>query len=307
MRWLAVALSACLIASPALAASPGEEAFIRGRELFVAQQYAKALPLLEKSYQLTPSPNSLLLIARCRKELGDVEIAEARFRETLAEAEKRIAAGDAQYEPTATAARTEGAALRAKLAVLRVRVKNADSGTVVITPFTRATIDATVVELVHRPGHFVMTVRTADGRVFDREIDLVAGQSTLIELDAAKPAEKIAPPPAPPAPESPATSSWLVPTGVVFTVLGAGGIAAFGVLGSKSAATYRSLESSCAPTCGADRRGEADTAERQQTIANVALGIGAVALVTGVVMIVAGLPKTETKNVAHLTPGGFVW
>jgi len=316
MRWIAAALSACLIvtslAAPGLLAAPAEaqDAFNKGRELFVAQQYVKALPLLERSYALVPSPNSLLLIARCRRELGDVEIAAARFAETATSADAKVAAGETQYEPTAKAAHSEGDALRKKLATLRVTVTNADKGTVIITPFTRTPIDSSgTIEILHRPGHFVATVRTADGRVLDREVDLVATQTASIDVDVARPAPSPAPAPKVlAAPESPKPASWLLPTGIALGVVGAAGIATFGVLGSRSDATYRDLEESCAPTCGSDRRDEADRAEREQTIANVALGVGAVVLVTGVVLIIKGWPtKSEPSQTAGLTVHGFVW
>jgi hypothetical protein len=78
----------------------------------------------------------------------------------------------------------------------------------------------------------------------------------------------------------------MLPAGIVLGAAGIVGVGSFAYFGSKSRATYRDLEDRCAPLCGEDDRDDADRAETQQTIANVSLIAGGVALIAGTTLVI---------------------
>ena len=110
-------------------ASQGDRAdqlFAQGTELFMQGRYVDALDVFRQSHKLVPSPNSGLLIARCLSRLGRSAEAAEVFASVEAEARQRAARGEARYTATAEAAANEGAAIRATLGAVRIRVPPSD-------------------------------------------------------------------------------------------------------------------------------------------------------------------------------------
>jgi tetratricopeptide (TPR) repeat protein len=294
---IGVVLALVVRTAPAVADTDFEEAtrrFERGSQLFLERRYADALAELERSYALHPSPNSLLLIARCERDLGRFELAAEHFAKATAAAEARVSAGESQYRETVESARGEGATVRAMLGTIRVRVPGAPAGTLVETPHTRALLDASGgAEVLHRPGPVRVRVKAPDGRSATRSVTVSARAWADLELalDRDQPASRAPPPPRrTPEPEPDRApgeeSSWMLPAGIVLGAAGIVGMGSFAYFGSKSRATYRDLEGRCAPLCGADERDDADRAETQQTIANVSLIAGGVALLAGTTLVI---------------------
>src|SRR5688572_16618365 len=79
--------------------------FEQGSKLFLEKRFERALEVLEESFQLYPSPNSLLLIARCERDLGRLEDAAQHFAEAAAASDARVTAGEDKYKKTAESAR----------------------------------------------------------------------------------------------------------------------------------------------------------------------------------------------------------
>src|SRR5690242_12985528 len=82
------------------ASSSTEEAaklYADGAQLFVEGKPREALVLLERSFELHPSPSSSLLIARCQRDIGRTEEAADTYDRTIAEAERLAEAGDAVH------------------------------------------------------------------------------------------------------------------------------------------------------------------------------------------------------------------
>ena len=325
-RAAAMCLGLALLPPPAAAQvgkpSPDqtEEArklFAEGSDLFLKKRYQDALELVQRSYLLVPSPNSALIVARCLRDLERPEEAAERFADAAAQAEARVAAGEQQYAPTAEAARKEGAAVRATLANLRVRMKNVVDDTVVETGSTRAPVGREgLVELLHRPGRVVVVVRAPSGVAVRRAATLTAGSWTTLEVDLAGDEPPPATPPpvapsagstAPPAPSSPPVGSppdaqpaepraWMVPAGIAAGGVGLVGLGMFIGFGLKSRATFDDLEARCAPLCGDAERSEADEGERDAVIANVGLAVGVVGLVGGATLLALGWPRDAARS-----------
>lgn len=105
-----------LLFAPALAhAEPAQEHYSAGRESYRAGLYGRALEEFERSYAVSPSPNTRLYIARSLRELGRHAEAGEHYRATIREADER----GAKYIPARHAAETE-------LHDVDVRIERAD-------------------------------------------------------------------------------------------------------------------------------------------------------------------------------------
>lgn len=311
---LALALAVPLVSasSPARADTedPRDEAkrlFTAGSSELLVKHYAEALDDLRASYKLVPSPNSGLLIARCLRELNRRVEAVEMYGVVAADARRRAAEGDAKYGQTADVAANEGAALRATLGLVRVRVAHAAPGsTIEVDGVARPATEGDVVVL-HVPGDVTVRFKPRTGAEQSQRGTLVAGGDVKMEFTAAaEPAAQAgtSAPRAAPKPSSDEPPSWTVPASIAagtVAVIGAGVFAGFAL---KSGATYDSLNTRCgAAGCGAADRAEADTGKRDQTIANVGLAVGIAGAAAAVVFLLvrAYSPRAATS----LTAGSF--
>lgn len=97
-------LTAALVLAPALAhAEPAQEHYSAGRHSYRAGLYGRALEEFERSYAVSPSPNTNLYIARSLRELGRLAEAREHYRATIREAGER----GAKYGAARDAAESE--------------------------------------------------------------------------------------------------------------------------------------------------------------------------------------------------------
>ena len=107
---LAVWLAAPTPASAQLsAAAEAQLRFSRGRQRFVAHDFAPALEEFRASRSLVNSPNTQLYIARCLRGLGRNAEALGEFQRAAAEAADRIAVGAAVFHHARSGANRVGA------------------------------------------------------------------------------------------------------------------------------------------------------------------------------------------------------
>src|SRR5262245_23022880 len=104
-----------------------QQRYDKGVTLFGQGQYDAALAEFRGSYQILASPNTHLMIARSLGELGQLVEAFGEYEAVAREAADRAAA-DPRYALTEETARNELAALRRRLAFVRVLVTNAPAG-----------------------------------------------------------------------------------------------------------------------------------------------------------------------------------
>jgi hypothetical protein len=275
--------------------------FRKGSSLYRDGHYEEALEALRGSYDRVASPNSELLIARCLRELGEPVEAESAFAQAEATAQARVTAGEPRYAPTAEAAAAEGAKVRATLGLLRVRIENPQ-------PDMRLEIGGRGAEiplggevvLRHAPGDIEVTLRSSSGEQ-KQVVTMRAGSETTVDLAPVPHADAVAPPapapevppaspPAPPAPALAATPlppaiepapGWFAPVAIGAGVVAAGGLGVFVGFGLASNQNYVDLRDRCGPDrCGSLDLEQANAGKRQQTIADVALGVGVVAAAT---------------------------
>jgi tetratricopeptide (TPR) repeat protein len=104
-----------LFASPAWAADPpppeAREQYRLGLEFYDERQYEEALKKFRASYEIFPSPNSELYVARCLRAMGRTEEAIAAYEHAV-ELGRARAESDPKYADTYRVARSELAVLK---------------------------------------------------------------------------------------------------------------------------------------------------------------------------------------------------
>ena len=306
--FLAIALVCGIagVAVPAAAQEPDPSVdaarvdFAEGQGHFRSKRWNDALKSFERSYAQVPSPNAQLMIARCLRELGRCSEAATSFKETEAEARKRVKSGETKYADTAEAAAKEGNVVAAGLGTMKIHVTRSAGATLTVDKKTvalSATGDAT---LLHEPGAVQIVVRGADGTEQRQTATVVAGNTSEMEFavsdtKTSAPSQATKPLPPPTEPTQKETSrmpGWFWPA-----TLAAGGVTLAGAgvgfgFGAASNAQYNDLVQRCDDHCtSAQDRAQADTGARNQTIANVGYGVAIVGLVATGVIVILGLTR----------------
>ena len=282
--------------------------FAEGSALYLAGQYEGALAALERSHQLLASPNSELVMARCLRELGRLVEAREAFESAELEAHRRAIEGAPRYAQTADSAASEGAAVRASLGTIRVRIEGVDSS-------AKLTIDAVPTEVAageivvwHVPGQVAVSMRSSSGLEQRQVVTVRAGVEVAIGFGApkgasAEPTSLAQPDPrAQPLVESPRrppdragdrapgkpAPAWAFPALVVsggVTLVGAAIFAGFGIAANDE---FRKLQRFCAQGCSPADKPKANAGKTDQLVANIALGATSVAAAaTGTFAVIA--------------------
>lgn len=288
-------------------------AFKKGQALFNQRKFGLALAEFQKSYDTVNSPNSLLFIARCQAETGQLKDAYRTFNRVVVEADARVAA-EPKYAPTRDSATAERDELTKKLALITVNVANADDSTRVTLAGGPLPSDEWGKPQPMDPGATEVVLEQGSNPPVRKPVSLEVGRSEVVELDALAAAAPMPPPTAPPPPqeESSGGMSPLVPVGIGVAGVGVVGMVIFAIAGSGANSTYSDLEALCGGerSCPESDRAEAvelqDSGRGQQTLANVGLVVGAVGLAAGATLLVIGLSSgdepSETASAAPSMP-----
>lgn len=253
---------------------------VDGSNLFKQERYEDALGKLERSYELVPSPNSALMIARCLVKLDRPVEAYEHFQKAEREASTRLEE-QPRYRPTLEAAKSEGQAVRDTLGAVVVRVYDAPAGTVVELQGRKQPLERGEATLLGKPGRAEIVVRMPDGKTIARPTELQAGGEASLGITLERP--KKTKPSKKPAPDEPLP--WQA-----IAALTSGGVAvvAFGLaigFGVHGAQIYNRLERDCKPRCGPEYAGDIEEGERAGIVANVSLAIGFVGVAAGVAFL----------------------
>jgi hypothetical protein len=286
------------------------KAFTKGRDLILAGKQAEALPVLTRSFQLLPSPNTELLIAHAEKGLGRKARAAGHYLNVATNAQAEVAKGQTKYEETVAEAKRALAELGPSLGVVEITAGPMVKGTVTRSAEDVASFVGSA-RIFAEPGR--VTIKAADGP--EQSVEIAAGKTQKVDLTASAQAEK--PPPSPiekPAPEPSGGIGGLGIAGVVIGGVGLVGVGVFAGLGSSASSTYDELVA-----CGCSLEEAAalrEDGKQAQLIANVSLGVGLGLVAGGVTMLIVDLvaPKKsdEAPPVARVAPmvaidqsGGF--
>ena len=316
---LSLSRTAEAAASPADAAA-AQSLFDESKKLMAAGQYASARPKLEESERLDPSPSTKFYLADCYQHLGQVASAWALYLEVASESK---AAGRAEREQFA---RKRAEELAPKLSRLTVTVPaGADAAGLEIKrdgKLVGAGQWGTAVPV--DPGKHTITATQPSHLDWSQTVDVAPGGKTAtIEVPALAPAPVVAPvvaaKPQSTTPEStPAASSAVDSTSpaaetgdhrratrrTIALVTGGVGVAALGVGGVFGGLAIAKNNQSMSGGCNGDLCNAAGLSLRQNaqsdaTISDIVLGVGAAAVVAGVVLWVTA-PSAHTSQSARL-------
>jgi hypothetical protein len=156
--------------------------FQLARQYYDAHRFADALPLFQASYAAQSSPNTLMYIGRCQRQLGHLRDAYVTMSRAAADANQRAIA-EPRFTATADAARTEAQSLRGLLAFVTVHVVNAPPSTEVRLDDEPLETSALDQPLPFEPGGLDVRARAPERAPFQRQLQLVAGQSVRIDIE----------------------------------------------------------------------------------------------------------------------------
>ncbi len=260
--------------SAADGSSRAVELYAEGRDLLRAGRAADALPKLVDSLGLLASPNTELLIAHARREIGLRVEAQETYERVQRAAAAEVARGQSRYLDTEQEATRWLNELSASLG--RVSVEAPAEATVEVArggskaPATFRGSGSAWSE----PGDVTVTMR---GKDQEQRRTVRVGPGTTVRLDFTSPAVTEPPPEPPPPPDGGPVVS--VP-GVVLLGVGLAGVGMFAGFAVSARSKLDELEA-CTPACPESKRDVHDTGKRDQLIANVSIGVGAAALAAG--------------------------
>ena len=330
------ALTALLVAASAGAQTQeavAQARFNKGRELFIANQYAPALVEFRAASELYESPNTRLYIARCERELGHGAAAYVAYERAASEAADR-AASDPRYASTRDVAKQEGAAVEKKLAHVTVlapaglpegaaiTVNGAPLGPAGVG--VAAPIDPGPVEVVAKAHGYVTARKTANaaaGEAIEVKIQLekeVASSSTgngtstntMTSTNTNTSTSTSTSGETPIVIVERGPSHGLRNAGFVVGAVGIAGMGVFAAFAALAQTRFDQLKQQCGDVpCDPSLSPKIDEGQTFQNIANIALAAGGVAILTGGIMIIAGISTGKPQTTASIVPlmgGGFM-
>ncbi|MEZ4225555.1 MAG: hypothetical protein R3B13_31675 [Polyangiaceae bacterium] len=295
-----------------------QKTFLAADELFDAQRYEEAMKAYIASWDIVASPNTRLQIARCQRELGRLPDAYDEMTGALSDAE-HAAAIDKKYQRAAVAARTEREAVRKRIGLISLQLRNAPEGTLLQVGERDITLSSLDRPIAVTPGEVRIRVSSPGREDLVQTIRVEAGSADEIVLDLSSPAPATAPPTTSPptpvkssAPRSAAPSrnadstagakTSLRPYAIAAGGVGVLGLATFAVLGSLNNSKFADLEDACnAGKCPPGSDSDIDTGRQYQTFANVGLIVGVVGIGAGVALWAA--EPAEPSAEVGLGPG----
>lgn len=307
---LVVALA---LAAPAPAAHAAEAAtaageqqaaakFRSGIERYDARDFAGALALFQEAWQLSHSPNARLYVARCFAEQGRNVEAHTELTGVIVDA---TASGDARYERTREAAQAELTVIGLRVAKLVITLPDLLPGLSVTVNDAAVTEEQLGIPLVLAPGKHHIAATATGMKPLERDVDVAAGQSKTVTL-ALSPAAEERPRPEP-APRRSGGLGAVRTAGLVTAGAGVAGLGLFAVTGLMAKSKYDSVHDACGGTRCADDKyaSDIDSGKSLQTVANVSLVFGSLALVAGGSFFLFGpRPEADDAAAAYLLPGG---
>jgi serine/threonine-protein kinase len=304
-----------------------EALFEQGRALVAQGKYAEACPRFADSERLDPSSGTLLNLANCYEKLGRTATAWATYREAASAAS---AAGRAD---NLAVAQRHADALAPKLAKLTATVTQGVGGLVVRRDGVEMPRSEWSVPIPIDSGSHTVEAEAPGYKSWSTDVD-VPQDGALVSVTV--PALEAAPVQA--APAAPAPTPAVAPTdasgagapagaegtsssvgsgqrvaGIVIGAVGLAGLAASGVFAVLAKNTYNDSLGNCQTTnpglCNSTGVSQRNDARTDGNIASVAFGVGAAALVGGVVVWLTA-PRASSTGAASIvvapTLGGAV-
>lgn len=278
----------------------------RGAEQYDRRDWAGALEMFRRAYELVPAPTIAVFEARCLTQLRRLVEADEAYARAEAAPTKKDPAG--LFREAVREAQQEGAALRRRIPRLKVEIKGAPAE----APTLRVLLDGKAVSPallnVERPidpgvHHVEARYEGTPRGVFDVNLGEGDRRSITIRIKTPAPERSESSGPAPVAPLAEArppdggwqrTAGWAA-LGVGGASLIAGAVAGGLMLGKKS-----DLDDGCpGGGCPPERHDDLDTFRTFRTVSNVGYGVGLIGVGAGVVLL---LTAPSSPRAASLRP-----
>lgn len=297
---ITAALSPAAAHAQSTSSVTAREEFHAGQALYEQHRYADAYTRFAASLAALNSPNTLLYIARCERELGHVGRAFRHFDQAAREANMRRAT-EARFQETFLSATSERELLEPRVGFLTIRS---------IAPTHASgpdlTIDGDRVDGVNwgalvavDPGLVDVTVE-ADGFVRRRTLTIATGDTGTWEIDFGA------------SPDTdrqtsqrggPTVSPWtpLRVAGLTVASVGVVSLIASAITGATAQAAFDLIVQQCGSVrCPPERAGAVASGEAMVTATNVLLGVGLTLAVAGGLGIVlpSNSPRRSAANVS---------
>lgn len=291
-------------------AAAAEAEFQEGRHLMQAKRYAEACPKFLQSYKLGPAAGTLLNLADCYEQNGQLASAWARYQEAIVLAQK---AGRTDREKTA---RERADKLEPKLAKITIVLGRADR-----LDGAAVTLDGTALDAANvggpvpvDPGKHAITV-TAPGKIaYTTTIDVAERSRMTVDVPALEVEGPKAVDPKPvksfeerrDADENVGSTQRTL--GIVAAASGGVALAAGAFFGIRTRSKWEEAQGRCTgpagglecDALGVELAGEAKRAGNVATVAFIASGV----LVAGGAVLFFTAPSANVK--AGIGPGAIV-
>jgi serine/threonine-protein kinase len=276
-----------------------DDLFKQGREAMKHGDFATACPKLEASNKLDPAYGTLRNLGECYAQLGKVASAWGAYNDAADLARKN---GEGDRAKQATAKADE---LRARVPHMRVEL-GANAGlTGVSVARDGKPMDSSLVgvDLPVDPGALALSVTAPGHKAWSTKLTIKEGASEKVEVPTlvAEETVKITPTPdeskTPEQRASPGRGQRVA--GLVVGGVGIAVAAVGAVFGFSAMSAWNDAQNAC-PTgmgCSPEAISTHDDASNKATLSTIFVGVGAAAIVTGVVLYVTA-PKSA-KNVEH--------
>lgn len=299
-----------LVASPAPAVAqdpaqaPSAEALKHAREQFgqalalqTAGDWAGALTLLKEVAAVKSTPQVRFNMALCEERLGKLVAALGDYE---------LAAADARAEKADQVAEEVERRLEAlRQRIPRITVNRGSGAEAAIISLDGVSLGDQVIgtPMPTDPGPHTVEARSPGFKPFRQSLRLAEQQSE--ELEIVLEPEPAPPPEVRPAPPPPLRGRSRV-YGYVVGGVGVASLATAGVFLGLRHGKISDLDKACPDRqCPSSaQQSDIDTGKLYNTVANVTLVVGAVALATGVVLVLTGGPTTASSVALAPAPGG---
>jgi hypothetical protein len=300
-------------------ASEGDAAWDQG-------DYTLAHDRFKRAYALVKAPPLALREAECLVKMGKLLEASERYA-AITNTPLDAKAPDVFKEAVAKA-RTDGDALRARLPQLELAVEGEGTeGSKILVDGKDVPRALWGVKLPLNPGKHVVELVRGDRRA-SQELEIAEGEVKRAVLRFKK-AEASAPPPPPPKPRpvtpvtetaspNPAPVQQTAPPpgaeksggstastlGWVAIALGGAGLVVGGATAGVASGKQKDLDSAgCSGTkCPASLSSDVNSYNQMLTLSTVGFAVGAVGVVTGVVLLITGSSSARTTQQAAVQP-----
>jgi hypothetical protein len=305
MKTLALCFTACIgtfsahvFAQETAAASA---LFERGLAAMEAGRYDEGCPALEESYRIEPLPGVLFTSAECHSKWGKTATAVSRYQDYLNAYERMPASQRVKQRGRDDIAKKQIASLQPKVPKLTVKLPpEAPPQTVVKRGGVVLGTPSLGVAIPVDPGEHSFTTEVPGGKPHEQRISVEPGETKSVVLEIEQPGSETKPsePAAvgtsnvPPAAEPGGSSQRTL--GFVIGGIGVAGVIAGSVTGALVFSKKSTVDENCQDTlCNAEGKDAADSAKTLGLVSNIAFGVGAAGVVTGLVLILTA-PKAET-------------